>query len=120
MGQYGWLLTVSARSLATGFEEIANLYNWPQSARCQLITHIPDLTLSVLQSGQHLAILPRSVALPWLKEKLIIELKTKMNNELSPLGYLWRGERANPTTKKFVTFLSDYAVYKTGKVAERV
>lgn len=119
MGQYSWLLNRVGSVARNRFEEIADLYHWPQSARCQLITHIPDLTLFVLQSGQHLAILPRSVALPWLKEKLIIELKTRMNNELSPLGYLWRGERANPATKKFVTFLSDYAAYKTGRVEER-
>ncbi len=112
MGQYSWLLNRVGSVSRNRFEEIASLYGWPQSARCQMIMHIPDLTLSVLQSGQHLAILPRSVALPWLQEKLIVELKTKMNSELPPLGYLWRGERANPATKKFAKYLSEHAVHK--------
>ena len=55
--------------------------------------HIPELTRGQLLEGNHLAILPRSVAVPWLAEGTMTELKTDMTCRLAPLGIVRRVPR---------------------------
>jgi DNA-binding transcriptional LysR family regulator len=59
----------------------------------------------MLKTGKYLAVVPRSVALPWLASSEVIELKTQMNAPLPPLGFLWAPDQAGPATTSFVTFL---------------
>lgn len=105
LGNSKWLLNRVGSVARNRFEEMAAEENWPQSSRCQIIMHIPDLTKEMLLTGKYLAILPRSVALPWLTSGAVKELNTKIDAPLAPLGFLWRGERAGPATRSFAAHL---------------
>ena len=105
LGQASWLINRVGSVARNRFEEIAQANNWPQSGRCQIVMHIPDVTREMLITGKHLAVLPRSVALPWLERGEVKELKTKINAPLRPLGCLWEKERAGAATRSFVAHL---------------
>jgi hypothetical protein len=53
-------------------------------------------------AGDYLSILPHSVAIPWLKSEEIRLLKTDMQQNLAPLGFLWSPEHAGTATHAFV------------------
>lgn len=105
LGKYNWLLNRVDSVARKRFEEIAELNNWPQSSRCQIIMHIPELTKQMLLTGEYLAILPRSVAIPWLGSGEVKALQTEIDTQLLPLGFLWQPERTGSATTKFARFL---------------
>ncbi len=105
LGQTKWLLNRVGSVARQRFEDIASEHGWPQDCRCQMIMHIPELTKEMLATGKYLAILPRSVALPWLASAEILELQTEINSPLPPLGFLWSPDNAGTATASFVTHL---------------
>lgn len=102
LGQSKWLLNRVGSVARDRFEEIAKDNDWPQSCRCQMIMHIPELTLEMLSTGKYLAILPRSVAIPWLESGTIKELETDINAPLRPLGLLRSKEGTGTAASSFV------------------
>lgn len=105
LGAAKWLLNRVGSVARDRFEELSARHSWPQSARCQIVMHIPQLTKEMLLTGQYLAILPRSVALPWLAAGDIHELRAGISAPLAPLGFLWRKERAGSATSAFAAHL---------------
>lgn len=105
LGKCKWLLNRVGSVARQRFEEISEARGWPQSARCQIIMHIPELTREMLLTGKYLAILPRSVALPWLGSGEIRKLDTEIDTPLAPLGFLWRQERAGSASAAFAAHL---------------
>lgn len=105
LGRCKWLLNRVDSVARSRFEEISESHGWPQSARCQIIMHIPELTKEMLLTGKYLAILPRSVALPWLHSGLVKPLNTLIDTPLAPLGFLWRAEQAGSATAIFAGHL---------------
>lgn len=115
LGQSRWLLNRVGSVARNRFEELANRHDWPASARCQLVMHIPALTRELLLTGRYLAILPRSVALPWLGTGAIRELDTDVTADLRPLGLLWREKRAGDATTRLVRHLLAHAGIRTAR-----
>lgn len=107
LGQAKWLQNRVGSVARQRFEDIAMEHNWPQSCRCQMMMHIPELTKEMVATGKYLAILPRSVALPWLASGDAVELETDMNSSLPPLGFLWPPDQAGFATTSFVSFLRE-------------
>jgi DNA-binding transcriptional LysR family regulator len=105
LGQVKWLLNRVGSVARDRFEELSARHDWPQSARCQIVMHIPQLTKEMLQTGKYLAILPRSVAMPWLAEGEIHELRAGISAPLAPLGFLWHKDRAGAATSAFAAHL---------------
>ena len=105
LGEAKWLLNRVGSVARKRFEDLAVENDWPESARCQIIMHIPDLTREMLLTGKYLAILPRSVAIPWLGSGRIKELDTDVTTALAPLGILWRPDKAGPATTTFAKYL---------------
>jgi DNA-binding transcriptional LysR family regulator len=105
LGRAKWLLNRVGSVARLRFEDIASEYGWPQDCRCQMIMHIPDLTREMLATGKYLAIVPRSVALPWLVAAEVVELRTEINSPLRPLGFLWAPDQAGTATTAFVAHL---------------
>jgi DNA-binding transcriptional LysR family regulator len=105
LGKCKWLLNRVGSVARDRFEEISEARAWPRSARCQIIMHIPELTKEMLLTGKYLAILPRSVALPWLESGEIIKLLTEIDTPLGPLGFLWRKEQSGSATSIFAAHL---------------
>lgn len=105
LGAAKWLLNRVGSVARTRFEEIAADKGLHLSARCQIIMHIPSLTRQMLLTGAYLAILPKSVALPWLKLGDITEIDAGVGAPLAPLGFLWRQDRAGAATEKFAALL---------------
>lgn len=105
LGQAKWLLNRVGSVARDRFEELALAHDWPPSARCHIVMHIPALTREMLLTGDYLAILPRSVASPWLASEMILDLDTVVTKPLAPLGFLWREDRATPATTRFAEYL---------------
>lgn len=113
LGQAKWLLNRVGSVARERFEELFETYDWPVSARCEVILHIPLLTQELLLTGKYLAILPRSVAMPWLAEGTIKELDCIVTHPLAPLGILWRKEEAGPASQRFVKHLLNHDALST-------
>ena len=109
LGNCRWLLNRVDSVARKRFEEIAERCQWPQSSRCQIIMHIPEMTKQMLLTGEYLAILPMSVAIPWFESGEVKALKTEIDTQLLPLGFLWQPDRAGTATTKFATFLQSGA-----------
>lgn len=107
LGQAKWLLNRVGSVARDRFEEVAARFDWPASCRCQMIMHIPSLTREMLLTGRYLAILPRSVAAPWLAAGEVVQLRTAIDTPLAPLGFLWRGEKSGSATAVFAAHLSE-------------
>ncbi len=105
LGKAKWLMNRVGSVARQRFEDMVSKHEWPLTARCQMIMHIPELTKEMLSTGKYLAILPRSVALPWLAAGDVVELRTEVNASLPPLGVLWSPEEAGPAIKSFVAHL---------------
>lgn len=105
LGRAVWLQNRVGSVARERFEQIAKAHGWPQSARCQVIMHIPELTKEMLATGKYLAIVPRSVAIPWFETGAFMELRSEIDTPLRPLGVLWERGRAGPATSAFVAHL---------------
>lgn len=105
LGGAKWLLNRVGSVARQRFEDIAMEHDWPQSCRCQMMMHIPELTKEMIATGKYLAILPRSVAIPWLASGDAVELHTEVNTSLPPLGFLWSPDQAGFATTSFVSHL---------------
>lgn len=104
-----WLMNRVGSISRSRFEEISEAHDWPHSSRCQIIMHIPDLTREMLLTGEYLAIMPQSVALPWLASGQIKQMKTVVDAHLAPLGYLCRRSGIGQATTAFANHLSAQA-----------
>jgi DNA-binding transcriptional LysR family regulator len=105
LGSSKWLLNRVGSVARERFEEIAIRHNWPQECRCQMIMHIPELTKEMLDTGKYLALLPRSVTRPWLGAGDVVELKSEVNIDLAPLGYLSKLDRTGSATETFLAHI---------------
>lgn len=105
LGHAKWLLNRVGSVARDRFEEMAQANAWPQSTRCPVVMHIPDLTREMLATSKYLAILPKSVAIPWLERGVVKELHTEINAPLRPLGFLWEQDRAGTATRAFLAHL---------------
>ena len=101
LGHAKWLQNRVGSVTRERFEEMAQRYAWPLECRCQLIMHIPELTKEMLSTGKYLALLPKSVAVPWLNSGDIFELDAPANAPLRPLGFLWAKKGAGAATTAF-------------------
>lgn len=97
-----WLLARRGSIARNAFEELAEDVGIPSANRCGLVTHVPVLTLKLLQQVNYLSLIPRSVALPWINAGMVVELYGPANKSLKPLGLLWNPTTANQVVRKLV------------------
>lgn len=88
LGGYKWLMNRVGSIARRRFEEAFQAHEWPEDARGSLIFHVPELTRELLTTQDFLAILPQSVAQPWLSSGIVCALKTTLTEPLPPLGIL--------------------------------
>jgi len=94
-----WLLTRRGSVARNCFEDLAEELDLPAAQRCGVVTHVPMLTLELLCKDDYLTLIPRSVAVPWLNDGLVVELESRATTRLGPLGFLWQGEDARRVTR---------------------
>ena len=104
LGQAKWLLNRVGSVARDHFETLSQRHDWPLSARCLITMHIPELSREMLLTQDYLAIVPKSVALPWLASSEILELDLGMAAPLKQLGLVYP---ADPKGKAIKTF-ADY------------
>ena len=109
LGEHVWLMNRIGSVARQCFEEVASSFDWPEKVRCKLIVHIPNLTLEFLKDGDRLAILPESVARPWLRESAVEVLETVISRELPPLGLLFQEEAPSHAVQSFTKFIAKAA-----------
>lgn len=112
LGQQKWLMNRVGSIARRTFEGLAQENGWPNETRCQIIAHVPRLTLGMLETGKYLAILPRSVAMPWFDHGRVLELKVDISSELQPLGYLYQPNRAGPAAETFAAHIRAFSAGK--------
>ena len=105
LGQYKWLMNRVASVARRRFEDAFLAHDWAEDVRGSLILHIPELTKELLTSRDFLAILPKSVALPWLTSGEIAALDTSLSEQLAPLGILRPQAKQGGAIERFVGFL---------------
>lgn len=100
-----WLVTRRGSIARNRFEDLAEEIALPQSHRCGVVTHVPMLTLQLLTSQPYLALIPRSVATPWIRDGLVVALDSPATTQLAPLGFLWQSNGAHRVTRMLVNEL---------------
>lgn len=106
LGQASWLLNRVGSVARNRFEELSEQHDWPQSARCLVTMHIPELTREMLLSQGYLAIMPKAVALPWIAEGVVSQLRHELATPLAPLGLIFAPEKIGPAGMKFINFFN--------------
>lgn len=101
-----WLVTRRASVARERFEDLAEEIGLPADHRSGVVTHVPGLTLELLTRHDYLALIPRSVALPWIANGWVMELDSPATTRLGPLGYLWQPDKANRVIRKLAGELS--------------
>ena len=105
LGQHRWLInrvdSVARRRFEAAFED----HGWDDSTRGSLVCHVPELTKEILVTQDYLAILPQSVAQPWIREGIVKNLDTTLTENLAPLGVLHPSTAMSQASNRFVTFL---------------
>lgn len=88
MGEFSWIMNRVGSVAREVFENLAESGGWPEGSRSALSTQVPELTRYILASGRHLALVPYSVACPWIESGEIVEIKVDAEMILAPLGLL--------------------------------
>lgn len=97
-----WLVMRRGSVARRRFEDLAEEMDLPEAHRCGIVTHAPILTSELLAREGYLALLPRSVTLPWQRDGLVTELATPATSRLPPLGILWREDTPQRIVRKIV------------------
>ncbi len=105
LGAYKWLQNRTGSIARAHFERLYADHDWPHSTRCQVITHVPELTKELLETGEYIAILPRSVTRPWVSQGTIHVIAAPLSLPLHPLGYIWRAGQSGEATTRFANHL---------------
>jgi DNA-binding transcriptional LysR family regulator len=100
-----WLVTRRGSIARDRFEDLAEEIQLPAANRCGVVTHVPTLTLELLTRQNYLALIPRSVAVPWLNDGLVVEIDSPATTRLAPLGFLWQPDSTRRSTRKLATEL---------------
>ena len=104
LGQAKWLLNRVGSVARDQFETLSQRHDWPLSARCLITMHIPELTRDMLLTQEYLAIVPKSVALPWLASSEILELDLGMAAPLKQLSLIYPAYPKGKAIKTFADF----------------
>lgn len=102
-----WLVTRRGSVARDRFEDLAEEIGLPAALRSGVVTHVPSLTLELLTQHDFLALIPRSVALPWIANGWVAELDSLGTTRLGPLGFLWQPDKANRVIRKLASELSE-------------
>lgn len=97
-----WLLTRRGSIARNRFEDLAEDIGLPAENRCGVVTHVPALTLELLCRHDYLALIPRSVAAPWLRDGHAVELASPATTRLASLGLMWKPDGASRVIRKLV------------------
>jgi len=108
LGQFKWLMNRVGSVARQKFEDAFKVNDWPDKVRGSLTLHVPELTRGILLNNDHLAILPQSVARPWLRSNVVKELDTELTETLPPLGILRPETRNSAATSKFTGFMMQH------------
>lgn len=100
--RHQWLVARRGSLARNQFEELAEEMQIPPANRCGLVTHVPVLTRELLVRDNYVSLIPRSVALPWIKVGMVVELESPATKGLQPLGLLWNPSTASRVVRKLV------------------
>ncbi|KQI67457.1 hypothetical protein AN189_15040 [Loktanella sp. 3ANDIMAR09] len=106
LGQATWLSHRVGSIARDRLEDAARRFDWPSLNLCRINTHIPELTHDLLADGTRLALMPRSVVLPWLRTGALVALDTELTQPLASLGCLWKPDDCSKATRRAVEFFA--------------
>lgn len=105
LGQNVWLMNRVGSIARQKFEVAFETHGWSEKSRGSLVMHVPELTRHLLETQELLAILPQSVAAPWLRGGGICILETSISEPLPPLGLMHPEKTSDTVVGKFVSYV---------------
>ena len=114
LGEHKWLINRVGSVAREYFETLFEEHSWEEDVRGSLVLHVPTLTRELLMTQDVLAVIPQSVAQPWLRAGDVVALNTELTKELPPLGILRPEKNLGVAIETFVTFVESALVEKNG------
>ncbi|GAB4576576.1 MAG: LysR family transcriptional regulator [Roseibium sp.] len=105
LGRERWLMNRVDSIARQRFDEVFEAEGWDETSRCNIVVHVPELTRQMIAAGGYLALVPASVASPYLAEGSMVELPGALTFPLAPLGFFWKGEEAGRAVRLFAAAL---------------
>ena len=108
LAQEGWLLAPSGTVSRQRFEEVSEMMDLPVENRCSVITNMPSVTLELIRQRNLLALLPESIALPWIASGQVSVIESDASIPLPPLGAVFQNEGTVPSARTLVKELAAF------------
>ncbi len=105
LGKERWLMNRVDSIARTKFEETMEANGWDTASRCNVVVHVPEITRQMLSTGEYLALIPQSIARPYIVSGTMVELQNALSFPLAPLGFFWKGEQAGRAVSLFASSL---------------
>lgn len=105
LGRERWLMNRVGSIARMKFDEVLEAQHWEESTRCNIVVHVPELTRQMLATGDYLALIPASIARPYIDQGSMAALPAALTFPLAPLGFFWKGEDAGRAIALFASAL---------------
>lgn len=103
-----WLLAPSGTVSRSRFEEVSEIMDLPPENRCSIICNMPSVTLELILRRNLLALLPESIALPWIATGLVSVIESDASIPLPPLGVVLQNEGTVVSARTLVKELTEF------------
>lgn len=104
-------LTMPVGSVARQhFEALADQLGWQAISQCHVTSHDMMVIWPMLDAAAILALVPRSIVVPWLERALLVVLDTEIDIPLDTIGFLQRLDGQGSAARAFANTLLDCSV----------
>lgn len=94
LAAYPWIQNHVASIARHIFDALRDLNGWDNLQEIHMISRIPELMWSMLRSSSAVCLAPRSVAVPRLRDRTLVEVPFPVPGALDPIGLYWKPDRA--------------------------
>ena len=98
LGRFTWVQNHISTIARREFDALAARARWKDIREVQIMSRATLPILTMLKSGEHLALVPRSVVAPWLTSGDLVEVPAQLGLKLSPIGYYWKAHASSPAS----------------------
>lgn len=108
LGGQSWLTNRADSIARQRLDEMTADFSWQgdNSSRCNVVAHIPEVTVHMLAGGRHLALLPETVAQPYIAKGEMVAVQCDISYPLRPVGMVWNADQAGLAVQRLVRTLA--------------
>lgn len=100
-----WLTNHVSTVAQRMFDDLAARAGWTDLKEVRIVSQIGQVIWTMLRDGKYISLIPRSVAMPWLRSGQLVEVSAELDLPLDPIGFYYRPNAAGSATKTFVAEL---------------